>query len=116
MIVALVREQRKAVVKFVFQRRLLLLRRIFTLSRVGLGIYYTKAGQERSASAARRSTRLAMPDTDDEGSVADNASDAGGPRMDAITRGTDDETKVRCAPTSSDRTPAVIYLPTRRLI
>lgn len=53
-----------------------------------------KTGQERSASGGRRSTRLAMPDTDDEGSVADNASDAGGARLDAITRGADGETKV----------------------
>lgn len=36
-----------------------------------------------------------MPDTDDEGSVADNASDGGGARLDAITRGADEETKVR---------------------
>lgn len=36
-----------------------------------------------------------MPDTDDEGSVADNASDAGGARLDAITRGADEEAKVK---------------------
>ncbi|CAM9787526.1 unnamed protein product [Ectocarpus sp. 4 AP-2014] len=35
-------------------------------------------GQKRVVSEGRRSTKLAMPDTDDEGSVADNASDAGG--------------------------------------
>lgn len=36
------------------------------------------SGQKRAASEGRRSTKLAMPDTDDEGSVAENASDAGG--------------------------------------
>lgn len=53
------------------------------------------AGQTRSASAGRRSTKLAMPDTDDEGSVADNASDAGGSRLAANSRGAGEEVKVR---------------------
>ncbi|CAM9539431.1 unnamed protein product [Scytosiphon promiscuus] len=55
-----------------------------------------KDHQGRSASArGRRSTKLAMPDTDDESSVADNASDAGGARTAGGGRGDDvEETKM----------------------
>ena len=50
-------------------------------------------GLRPSGSMHRRSTKYSMPDTDDEGSVADNASDAGG-AAGVNVRGSDEGFKV----------------------
>lgn len=55
-----------------------------------------EADQVQFAVSFRRSTKYSMPDTDDEGSVADSVADTGGvPMATADTRGGDEDTKVK---------------------
>lgn len=59
-------------------------------------ILIDEADQVQFAASFRRSTKYSMPDTDDEGSVADSVADTGGMTMTtADTRGGDGETKVK---------------------